>query len=50
MYFEKAMGWHEASGIINHPTYTNIFAIIAILVYMLGIREKRAVTHKDVMT
>lgn len=34
MFFEKLMGWHEAPGIANHTTYTMIFMIPAIGIYV----------------
>jgi hypothetical protein len=40
MVFEKAMGWHgELIG--KHATYTNIFAIIAIALYVFALLAKR---------
>ncbi len=50
MYFEKAMGWHEAPGIANHATYTNLFAIFAIIVFVFAILEKRTVIYNGEMT
>lgn len=40
MLIEKLMGWHGAN-IEMHPVMTNIFAIVAIGVYVLAIRDKR---------
>lgn len=40
MAFEKAMGWHDTH-IDQHATYTNFFAFIAILVYVLAFLDKR---------
>lgn len=40
MVFEKAMGWHGPK-IEQHPYMTNIFGIVAIVVYVLALREKR---------
>lgn len=40
MYFEKLMGWHDEN-IARHAVYTNFFAIPAIIVYVLGLRDKR---------
>jgi hypothetical protein len=40
MYFEKWMGWH-GENIASHAMFTNFFAIIAILIYVLGLRDKR---------
>ena len=33
MYVEKALGWHDEL-ISKHAIYTNIFAIVAIAVYV----------------
>ncbi|MCB0594772.1 MAG: DUF4199 domain-containing protein [Lewinellaceae bacterium] len=38
--FEKAMGWHGEK-IAQHPTMTNLFAIVAIAVYVFALLEKR---------
>lgn len=40
MAIEKLAGWHD-EGIANHAIYTNIFAIIAIALYVLALRSKR---------
>ena len=40
MVFEKAMGWHGPK-IEQHPYMTNIFGLIAIVIYVLALREKR---------
>ncbi len=40
MYFEKAMGWHGPK-IEQHPIYTNIFAVIAIALYVFALRDKK---------
>ena len=40
MVFERSMGWHDVK-IEQHPIMTNLFAIPAILVYVLALREKR---------
>jgi NADH:ubiquinone oxidoreductase subunit 3 (subunit A) len=39
--FEKLMGWHGPR-IDKHANYTNIFAIIAIAVYVFALLDKRA--------
>ena len=41
MYFEKAMGWHGPK-IEQHPIYTNIFAILAITLYVFALHEKKS--------
>lgn len=40
MVFEKAMGWHDQH-IDKHAIYTNLFAFVAIVIYVLALREKR---------
>lgn len=40
MVFEKAMGWHGPN-IEQHPYMTNIFGLIAIVIYVFALREKR---------
>lgn len=40
MVFEKAMGWHGEK-IEQHPVMTNLFAIVAIAVFVFALREKR---------
>lgn len=40
MVVEKLAGWHDA-GIANHAIYTNIFAVIAIALYVFALRAKR---------
>lgn len=40
MAFEKAMGWHGPK-IEQHPYMTNIFAVVAITIYVLALRDKR---------
>lgn len=43
MLFERLMGWHTVK-IADHATYTNIFAVVAVLVYvvaLLDIRKKK---------
>lgn len=37
---EKTMGWHDLQ-IDKHPIYTNFFAIVAIVIFILALREKR---------
>ena len=41
--FEKAMGWHS-SKIEFHAIYTNLFAIVAIAIYVLALIDKRRKT------
>ncbi|MEY3051339.1 MAG: hypothetical protein RLY31_1124 [Bacteroidota bacterium] len=40
MWLEKAVGLHSTH-IDQHPTYTNLIAIPAVLVYVLALRDKR---------
>ncbi|RMF31888.1 MAG: DUF4199 domain-containing protein [Bacteroidetes bacterium] len=40
LLLEKSLGWHDEH-IDKHPLYTNLFAIVAIAVYVLALREKR---------
>ena len=40
MVFEKMMGWHGPN-IDQHMTMTNIFAVVAIAVYVFALREKK---------
>ncbi len=40
MYFEKFIGWH-GENIADHAIYNNLFAIIAIFIYMLALLDKR---------
>jgi len=49
MYFEKFMGWH-GENIANHATYTNFFAIVAILIYVLALLDKRKNYYGGTMT
>lgn len=40
MYFEKAIGLHDEH-IGQHAIYTNLFAIIAIIIYVLALSNKK---------
>lgn len=40
MVFEKAMGWHGPK-IDQHPVMTNLFAPLAIALYVFALRDKR---------
>lgn len=40
MYFEKLMGWHDKH-IDQHYIFTNLFAIIAIALYVFALIDKR---------
>lgn len=49
MVFEKAMGWHDEH-IDKQAIYTNIFGIIAVLIYFLALKDKRANFYNGEMT
>ncbi len=40
MVLEKSLGWHDEH-IAKHPLYTNIFAVVAILIFIFALKEKR---------
>lgn len=40
MFLEKKLGWHDAL-IAKQPIYTMLFAIIAILIFVLAIKDKK---------
>jgi len=40
MYLEKSLGWHDEL-ISKHAIYTNLFGIIAIVIYVLALLDKR---------
>lgn len=48
MGFERLMGWHDTK-IEQHATMTNIFAVIAILLYVLALIDKRNNYYHGVM-
>ncbi len=49
MVFEKAMGWHDVL-IAKHAIYTNFFGILAVLIFILAIRDKKANFYNGIMT
>lgn len=49
MFFEKAMGWHDAL-ISQHAIYTNFFGLLAIAIYLFAIYDKRKNYFKGKMT
>lgn len=49
MYFEKFMGWHDEL-IEKQALYTNLFGILAIIIYVLALREKRDDFYKGIMS
>ena len=49
MYFEKLMGWH-GENIASHAMFTNFFAILAILIYVFALLDKRKNDYGGYMT
>ena len=49
MLFEKSMGWHDKL-ISKHAIYTNFFAIIAIIIYILALLDKKKNFYKGKMS
>lgn len=49
MALEKALGWHDEK-IADHATYTNIFAIPAIAIYIFALLDKRRNYYHGRMT
>ncbi|NVJ86936.1 MAG: DUF4199 domain-containing protein [Algoriphagus sp.] len=49
MAFEKSMGWHDEL-IADHATYTNLYAIPAILVYVFALQDKKKNFYNGQMT
>ena len=49
MVLEKSLGWHDEL-IEKHSAYTNIFAAIAILIYVVALLDKRANYYGGKMT
>ena len=49
MYLEKGLGWHDEN-IAVHAIYTNIFAIVAIILYVLALLDKRKNFYNGRMT
>ncbi|WP_430400990.1 DUF4199 domain-containing protein [Flavobacterium sp.] len=41
MYLEKYLGWHDEL-IGKHPIYSMLFSIIAIVIFVLALRDKKA--------
>ena len=41
MYLEKMLGWHDEL-IGKHPIYSMLFSIIAIVIFVLALRDKKA--------
>lgn len=49
MIFEKAMGWHDVL-IAKHAIYTNFFGILAVLIFILAVRDKKINFYNGIMT
>ena len=49
MFLEKGLGWHDES-IAQHAIYTNLFAIVAIVLYVLALLDKRKNYYDGRMT
>lgn len=49
MFLEKGLGWHDEN-IAQHAIYTNIFAIVAILLYVFALLDKRKNFYNGKMT
>lgn len=49
MFLEKQLGWHDEL-IAKQAIYTNFFGIIAIIVYVLAIRDKKKNFYQGDMT
>jgi hypothetical protein len=45
MLIEKALGWHDEK-IADHAVYTNIFALVAIGVYVFALSDKKRNFYK----
>ncbi len=40
MYLEKTLGWHDEL-ISKHPIYTMLFSIVAILIFVFALKDKK---------
>ena len=49
MYLEKGLGWHDEN-IAQHAIYTNIFGIVAIILYVVALLDKRKNFYHGKMT
>lgn len=49
MVFEKIMGWHDER-IHLHPIYTNLFGFLAVLIFVLALKDKKQNFYNDIMT
>lgn len=49
MFLEKGLGWHDEN-IARHAIYTNIFAVVAIVLYVFALLDKRKNFYNGKMT
>lgn len=49
MIVENVVGLHDIN-ISKHATYTNLFAIIALIIYTLALREKKYLFYKGIIS
>ncbi|CAL65508.1 DUF4199 domain-containing protein [Christiangramia forsetii] len=49
MFLEKGLGWHDEN-IAQHAIYTNLFAIVAIALYVVALLDKRKNFYQGKMT
>lgn len=49
MIIEKSLGWHDEK-IADHPIYTNIFAVVAISIYVFALLDKKRSFYQGQMT
>lgn len=49
MILEKSLGWHDAQ-IGKQPFYTNLFGVVAIVLYILAIRDKKKNFYNNAIT
>lgn len=49
MFLEKGLGWHDEN-IAQHAIYSNFFAIVAIVLYVLALLDKRKNFYHGEMT
>lgn len=49
MILEEGFGWHDEN-IAEHAIYTNLFGIVAIIIYVFALLDKRKRFYKGTMT
>lgn len=49
IFIEKQLGWHDEL-IAKQPIYTNLFGIVAIIIYVLALLDKRKNFFNGIMT